>query len=206
MGSEKVRNVLLGVLVVGLIGLTVAYASLSQRLDIKSTATVKSSTWKVKFANLSAESTVGTANVTTQPTLTDTLVSGLNVELTKPGDAVSYTFDIVNEGTIDAKISTYKINSKDDGIVCTDATASTSSESATTVCNGLTYTLVYANDTTADATGSVITAGTPVAQDQELKAGQSATVKLTVSFDSETVPTSDVTVTGLDAYMIYEQN
>ena len=206
MGSEKVRNVLIGVLIAGLIGLTVAYASLSQRLDIKSTATVKASTWAIKFANLSAANTVGTARVTTQPTLTDTLVSGLDVELTKPGDTVSYTFDIVNEGTIDAKISTYKINANGDGIVCTDADASTVSDSATTVCNGLTYTLTYTSDTTADQTGSVITAGTPVAQDQELKAGQTVKVTLTVSFDSEKVPSSDVKVTGLDAYMIYEQN
>ena len=69
-----------------------------------------------------------------------------------------------------------------------------------TACDQLT------SDTTADQTGSVITAGTPVAQDQELKAGQTVKVTLTVSFDSEKVPTSDVKVTGLDAYMIYEQN
>ena len=44
MGSKenRVRNVVLGVLAVSLIGLTVAYAQLTQRLNINGTASSKS--------------------------------------------------------------------------------------------------------------------------------------------------------------------
>lgn len=43
--NNKVQNVLLGVLAIGLIGITVAYAALTQQLKIEGTAKVASSKW-----------------------------------------------------------------------------------------------------------------------------------------------------------------
>lgn len=205
--NGKIRNVLIGILVLALLGLTVAYSALSQRLDIKSTAEVKASSWNIHFANLSSPTLVGAATVTTAPTLTNTLIDGLDVNFIKPGDSVSYTFDIVNSGSIDAIIDEYKINTVSDGIVCTDSDSSTTSDDATLVCSNLSYTLVYADDTTAEQTGSVITKGTAIAKSQQLKAGQSVSATLTITFskDVTSLPTKDVKITGLDAYMIYAQ-
>ena len=206
MKNNKSKNILLGVLAVGLVGMTVAYAALSQKLDIKSTAKVKASTWDIHFENLSTAQTVGTGKVVTEPTLSATQITGLNVKLQKPGDSVSYIFDIKNAGTIDSKIGEYKINTKDDGIVCTDESGSTDSADATLVCNNLKYTIVYSEDTTADQTGDVISSGSSFTTDQQLKAGNKISAKLTVTYDGDAVPTNDVTITGLDAYMIYNQN
>ena len=45
--NNKVQNIVLGVLAVALIGITVAYATLTQQLKINGTATVKAGTLKV---------------------------------------------------------------------------------------------------------------------------------------------------------------
>lgn len=205
MKNEKIKNVILGVLLVGLIGMTTAYALLSQRLDINSTAKVKSGSWDIHFANLVKGDVTGNAVVKTEPTLSNTSIQGLDVELTKPGDSVVYTFEIYNSGTIDAKISSFKINSVSDGIVCTDAAGQTSSEDATNTCSNLNYALTYAEDTTEDATENIISAGSSISEDQMLLAGQKVKMKLEISYTGSFVPGDDITVTGLDSYIIYEQ-
>ena len=47
--NNKIQNIVLGVLAVGLIGITIAYASLSQNLTINGTAKVAAATWDVHF-------------------------------------------------------------------------------------------------------------------------------------------------------------
>ncbi|MBP3635260.1 MAG: hypothetical protein J6J17_02210 [Bacilli bacterium] len=205
--SNKIRNVVLIILAIALIGMTIVYAALSQTLNITSTAKVKASTWDIHFANLSEATKVGGANVTTPPTLASTTISGLDVSLVKPGDSVSYTFDVVNNGSIDANLGTYTINTKGNGITCTDSSGSTTSSNATNVCNNLIFTLTYNTATTAAQTGTAISAGTAVAKNQKLKAGQTVKLKLTVTFNSAatSVPTSDVTISGLNSTLVYDQ-
>lgn len=206
MKNNKAKNILLLVLVLGLGGMTIAYAMLSQQLNIESTAKVKASSWDIKFANLSTASKQGATNVVTEPTLTDTLISGLNVELSKPGDSLTYTFDIVNNGDISAKIGTYTLNQINSGIVCT-GTGDTATTDSELVCNNLNYSLTYTNATTTAQTGSVIEAGTALAADQELNAGKTVNVTMTISLNSDmtTLPSNDVTIDGLDAAVIYQQ-
>ena len=50
--SEKTRNIILIVLAVCLIGITVAYATLSQNLSISGVANVDKTKWSIYFANV----------------------------------------------------------------------------------------------------------------------------------------------------------
>ena len=200
MDNRKIKTILLILLVIGLISMTASFASIVQRLDIRSDTTVQASNWNIRFNNLQNGAVVGTANQVSVPTLADTIISGINVNLKKPGDSISYTFDIVNSGDIDAKIGTYQLSS---GLSCTDALGSTTSVDSTTVCNHIIYTLKYTN-----ATQSGIPAGSNIAVGQSLKAGETVNVTLTIKYDSNTtfVPSSVVTVNGLDSYIIYVQD
>lgn len=208
MKNERIKSLLIGILAAGLTSMTFAYALLSQRLDINSTAKVNKSTWDIHFSGGEAVNGTGTntGKVKTTPTLSNYLISGMVVELTKPGDSASYKFNIVNGGTIDAKITEYKKIAN--AIVCTDASSSTTSSDATGVCGNLTYTIKYTNATTAAQTGTAISAGTELAENQILKAGQTVNVTLTLTYNSAStfVPTDDVTITGLDSYIVYTQN
>lgn len=200
MDKNKIKNLALLLLAIALISMTIAYAVVAQRLDIKSNTTVTSSTWNIKFANLQRTSLVGNATEVTTPTLTDTLIRNINLNLKTPGDQVTYTFDIVNSGDIEAIIDNYRLTP---GLVCTDSSNSTTSTDAVNVCNNMVYTLKYTN-----ATQSGVPAGSDVAVGQILKAGETVNVTMTIKFSSNStyVPTSDVKVSGLDSYIIYVQN
>ena len=132
--SEKTKNVMLGVLIVGLVAMTVAYAALSTTLRISGTASIESNvTWDVHFANWQkydgasglASTVLNQQNTSTAstPTVTHgTAVDGLQITLKQPGDNIKYEFDIVNAGTIDAKLNGNAVISLDSAESVTGST------------------------------------------------------------------------------------
>ena len=191
MGS-KVQNIILGVLAVGLIGLTVAYALLTQQLKIESTATVKAGTWDIHFENLSSSLTCKAALADTNKlaiSSNSTTISGSVGVLSVPGDSIVYTFDIVNKGNIPAILSAAPV-------ISTPTCTSTDTVSATNICaNDLVYTLTYVD-------GSQINNG------DTLAAGETKKAKLTLSLKNEMtyVPSADVAISNIAATLNYSQN
>ena len=59
MNNNKTKNIILAVLVVGLVGMTIAFASLTQTLTINNNEVAVSSNWRVRF-NESVTTSVGT--------------------------------------------------------------------------------------------------------------------------------------------------
>ena len=124
--TERNKNILLGVLIVGVLSMTVAFAALSTRLNIGGQASVASTNWNVHFDNWAdvTENTItnefGTQqNTAVHPAVSDltmtdntniTKVEGLNITLKQPNDYARYTFEIVNEGSIDAELSGFSAN------------------------------------------------------------------------------------------------
>lgn len=192
MGSKenRVRNVVLGVLAVSLIGLTVAYAQLTQRLNINGTAKSKSNTWDIHFENLKSTVT-GNAVLSQDNPLTivsnSTTISGSVGNLSLPGDSIVYTFDIANKGTISAQLSA-------DPIISTPECSSNDATGATVVCENVIYTLTYAD-------GSKIKTG-DILEKCEKKAA-----KLTLSLKNSmsAVPSAEVDITNIAAVLNYNQ-
>ena len=192
MGSNenRVRNVVLGVLAVSLIGLTVAYAQLTQRLNINGTAKSKSNTWDIHFENLKSTVT-GNAVLSQDNPLTivsnSTTISGSVGNLSLPGDSIVYTFDIANKGTISAQLSA-------DPIISTPECSSNDATGATVVCENVIYTLTYAD-------GSKIKTG------DILEKGEKKAAKLTLSLKNSmsAVPSAEVDITNIDAVLNYNQ-
>ena len=106
--TRKVKIISLIVLVVMILCLTVALAALSQTLTINGSAAVNAASWDIHFEKTSGKETEvkGTATFT-EPTLSGTKIENFSATLTKPGDSVTYYFDIVNNGTVDAVILSY---------------------------------------------------------------------------------------------------
>ncbi len=193
--ERKIKTLSLVALIVAVLGLTVAFAALSQTLTINGTANVDSATWDIHFENLSAGITSGDASVTTEAIIKDsadgkqsTVIGDYDVVLTKPGDGITYTFDVTNAGTIDASLETLTKNIKP---VCTSN--SNVDADATTVCNGLTYTLTYTD------TGAVVSQG------DNLDKGITKNLTLKLQYDSNEVPSDDVTISGLGITLKYVQ-
>lgn len=108
--TRKVKIISLIVLVVMVLGLTVAFAALSQTLTINGSAAVNTASWDIHFENLTLSEKTGTAEVSGTPQLTGTSISGIDVSLNKPGDKIVYEFDLVNNGSIEAKLTNINVN------------------------------------------------------------------------------------------------
>lgn len=120
--SDKSKNILLGVLIVGLVSMTVAYAALSTSLTIGGTATVANAKWDIHFASVAVDTSASATTIPSTdyslgtldtaldqentPATIGTALSGLSATLKKPGDKLTVNFNIVNAGTIDAKKAT----------------------------------------------------------------------------------------------------
>lgn len=192
--KEKTKNLLIAVLIIGLVSMTVAYAALTQVLNINAGAKVinKASSWNVHFTNLSAADLDGYATIPTNKGLVlsgTTTLTGLEVNLRAPGDAVTYTFDVVNEGTINAKVSQVVLPT------VAGATYAGASADVTIVKANLEYSLTHAD-------------GTAITQNETLNAGTTKSLKLKISYKSSAtnLPAADVTVSGLNAHIDYVQN
>lgn len=178
------------VLLVSVFGLGIAYALLSTTLTISGTTSVSAATWDIHFSNLNASST-GDATYTLPQFTSTTALTDYEIVLTKPGDSVTFTFDIINAGTISSAISSLvKGTPSCSGI----AGSSTGTTDGPIVCNNLSYTFTYSDNT-------VVNVG------DTLNKGETKSVKLTLSYNSSAtqVPANDVAISNLDITMIYSQ-
>lgn len=173
------KNILLGVLVVGVISMTVAFATLSTNLRINGTVNVAATRWNIHFDNWTMAkpniNVAGVANTATQtkaatlsPVTNTTLINGLEVNLAQPGDTMSYTFDVVNDGTIDAKLDNF-----DAGITSASSTSD------------LEYTVVCGEQAIKGSQVLGNTPSTPEVTD-ELDAGKARACKLTITYKEAT--------------------
>ena len=105
--ERRTKALAVVVLLIVVAGLTVAFAALSTTLNINGTAYLDAAKWGIKFENLSSPAKIGSATTTGTAKIEETKsaeITGINVGLSTPGDKVTYTVDLVNKGTINAKI------------------------------------------------------------------------------------------------------
>lgn len=191
--NNKIQNIVLGVLAVGLIGITVAYASLSQNLTINGTAKVAAATWDVHFEGMNAGTATGYATLPTTGKLaaSGTSVSGNIGTLKAPGDTITYTFNVKNAGSINAKISSITAPN----LTCAPATSGGSQTVANNVCANLTYTIEYTSESPKTiAVGNTLTAG----------ASKNITLKI-VNSSNATLASEDIAVTASPMIINYVQ-
>ncbi len=103
--QRRIKVLSLCAAIIAVIGLTVAFATLSTTLSVNGTSYLDAAKWGIKFQNLSEPSIVGEASdAKTAKIEKDVSIKDIKVTLSKPGDSVTYTVDLVNEGDINAKI------------------------------------------------------------------------------------------------------
>lgn len=118
MNQKKQRTLAIFALAVALVATTVAYAVLQTTLNISGSITKKGGTWAINIQNISTVTTTGSGKMTTAPKVSGTTLSFAS-ELSKPGDSVSFTFDIVNNGTLAAQMYGHKASMTINGVSTT---------------------------------------------------------------------------------------
>lgn len=126
--KRKHLYIILITLVILVASISLAYAALSSTLTISGSADVVASTWDVHFENEQFVSTIsndGLYDYKVQPLFgnseacdgsydcirldDDTSLNFTATSISKPGDFKAIQFDVVNGGTIDAKLSNYTL-------------------------------------------------------------------------------------------------
>ena len=108
--ERRTKALLLSTLVVVVATVSIAFAAMSRTLNINGIGKMDTASWSVYFDNLSEATTVREAQEIGKPSISDDkgTVQDINVKLSNPKDEISYTVDIVNDGTIDAEITMIK--------------------------------------------------------------------------------------------------
>lgn len=107
MRRKKKNNYLIAILLLLLVGMGIGYAGLSTTLNISGKSTISKATWSVYFDNVQEK--YGSVEAQLEPTIADDTVIVFEVGLALPGDFYEFTFDVINDGTIDAMIDDVNI-------------------------------------------------------------------------------------------------
>ena len=191
---DKNRKLVFGILalVVSLVAVSISYAAFTQNLNINGTANVQATNWSVHFANLSNGVRNGTASEVVVPTIkaSRTDIGDYSVKFFTPGDSITYTFDVVNDGDYDAKIAVVTKG--------TPSCSGTDTTSNTNVCNNLEYTLKYTSN------------NQDVAVNDTLRKNETKNMTLVLRYKStigqNELPTAEVTVSNLGITLQYAQD
>lgn len=191
MKTKKIFS-LIGILFItciSVIGISFTYASITSKLSIDGYASMNSMKWSIHFQNLSNANLKGTTLEVTKPTLKNnsTSISDFEVKFMNINDGVNYTFDIVNDGDLDAKISSIVMPKP----VCT-STGDTAYEDSSLICDNLNYSLTYLD-------------GTKIQIGDTLEKGQSKSLILKLEYLGTKLPQNVVEISGLSIALIYVQ-
>ena len=180
------KDILIVILIMGVVSMTIVYANFTRRLEIVNTIGVNDTKWDIHFENLVQvpNSSENTAEVVSPATISEgkTVISGLDVTFKKPGDTISYTFDIYNAGDLDAKLYNYSKSIP----VCVPYNS---------ICNDIHYTLKYTN-------------GSNITTSDTLKAGERKNVTMTLTLDDSitSMPGIKIKLSNINAVFDYIQD
>ena len=186
-------------LVVAVVGLSIAYAGYTSTLTVEGTATVASA-WKIVWDDLDNGTASGYADLTGKTLAIDSskqAISGVIGTLKAPGDSIVYTWNVENQGDIDATLAGVTLGQ----LSCAPATGSNATQAqATAVCADLTIAFTYDGQAlTASTTGDLLHNATH-------NSSKPVTMTLTYNASSSGVELDgDVTVTLSTTSFTYNQ-
>ena len=180
--NQTKKRKLVAVLLILVMLISVGYAALTTNLSINGSTTVKAKSWNVHFANIVVDTANNSvASVQTAPTLSNnnTTVTW-EVSMDTPGQVYKYNVDVVNEGSIDAMVST----------ATNSIVTSTLSQEQQAY---LDYTITYVN-------------GAEVEQYDKLAAGETKTITVVLLFRQDLNPENLPTTAPAPISLSYETN
>ena len=189
MSNDKFKNAILIILAVCLIGITVAYATLSQNLNINGVAKVSKTSWNIHFTNVLTPKAEGYAEGGKATLNSDSTVLTVSEGILKvPGDTITYVFDVINEGDLDAEVETVLTT-------IDSCKASDNTTDVTMYCDKIKYDLVYQDTKEA------------VKKNDQLLKGESKTLNLIITYDKNkeltSLPNTEIVLDNITSTINY---
>lgn len=177
MKGKKLVGIIVLILLV--VTVTVGYSLLSENLNINGTSKINVASWDIHFEGITP--TTGSVTPTTAPTIDANGDINFAVTLNNPGEFYEFTVNVVNGGTVNAKMSSLP-----------ELTGVSTDQD------------VYTNFTFTHTDGTAVT----TLADEALNANATKTYKVRVEFDrnieSSQLPTANQTM-NLKVALNYEQ-
>lgn len=160
---------------------------MGKELNIIGYATIKTGNWDVHFEKLLLSDIEGTTKEIVKPTIVKnaTVINSFSVMFQNPFDKISYEVDIVNDGNLDAQITTLIISNPECKI------KDLSSEDYN-FCQNIKYSLCYID-------------GTKLKVGDVLKNNSSQRVRLELAYNSSMLPKNEIEIENLEITIIYSQ-
>ena len=108
LSKRQKNNLIIGGLCCILLLMGIGYAAFSTQLKINGTSNI-SSNWRVLITDITSSDVVGDASNATEPTHTETTAT-FSTNLVSPGDSITYTITVANQGSIDAVLRSIDVN------------------------------------------------------------------------------------------------
>ncbi len=190
---EMNKKTVIIILSVMILGLSIGYAALSSSLNITGSARLGATadSWNINFKNARCTG-YNYAEAGDIEIKNKTTIELSNSKLKAPKDYIICNFDIVNDGTIDAKVTSVTNPDKNKFTYTGSGANKTTDEE--TVKNGLVAEMKYQDNT-------------EIKLGDELKAKETkkAYIKISLSDNMSKLPTNDISVSDIFGQIIYGQ-
>ena len=200
----------------------VGFAAFTTTLKINGTAKVEASSWNVHFADLgngiattnTQDGIASTATVVKEPTLTDTTINDWDVTFKTPGDSVSYEFNVVNDGSFNARMTSPSMGTLPTP-TCTSealdgatdiAVINAAVKDAKNVCDHLEYKLQF-YDTSKNEWQPIV--NSTIYYGSDIAPGESTKMRITLTYKddvtNEELSKTNVKISNLGFSLVYTQ-
>ncbi len=190
----KVKMLAVIAIFITVFGVSVSYASLSTMIEISTTGSVRQANWDIHFEDISAVDVVGDVDIITAPQLSPntTIIDGFDVRFNDVTGSVTYYFDVVNDGDLNAEISA--ITPPVPSCAAVGTVDPDYIGDKDTVCGAISYTLQY-----VEMGGTYV----DLAVGDTLAAGERKRLRLQFSYSDVFLPANQINITGLDYLVTY---
>lgn len=109
--EKSIKKMAVMAFIISILSLAIAYTAISTTAKINKNSNIADARWNVHFDNLESK-TYGDATIIKYPSLkyNKTYIGDFSISLTKPGDGVLFTYDLVNSGSLRAKYQKTLVN------------------------------------------------------------------------------------------------
>ena len=88
--------------------MAIGYASFATDLTITGSSNI-TSTWDIRITDIKVKSFTGGATKAEEPKVTSNTTATFKTNLVSPGDSMTYTVTVTNNGTVDAKVGSIEM-------------------------------------------------------------------------------------------------
>lgn len=109
--EKSIKKMAVMAFIISILSLAIAYTAISKTAKINKNSNITDARWNVHFDNLESK-TYGDAKIIKYPSLKydKTYIGDFSISLTKPGDGVLFTYDVVNSGSLRSKYQKTLVN------------------------------------------------------------------------------------------------